>query len=95
MHAVAPVAATVAPTVAPVAATAKTNLLKTVGAAAYIVSFAVVHQFLQQHYARTCLGSFWSAAFSTDHSPVCSLLKKSLEGFQLLPLLPALALRGF
>ena len=69
-------------------------LLKTVGAAAYIVSFAVVHQFLQQHYARTCLGSFWSAAFSTDHSPVCSLLKKSLDGFQLLPLLPALALRG-
>ena len=70
-------------------------ILKTVGAAAYIVSFAVVHQFLQQHYARTCLGSFWSAAFSTDHSPVCSLLKKSLEGFSVLPLLPALALRGF
>lgn len=70
-------------------------ILKTVGAAAYIVSFAVVHQFLQQHYARRCLGSFWSAAFSTDHSPVCALLKKSLEGFSVLPLIPALALRGF
>ena len=70
------------------------TVLKTVGAAAYIVSFAVVHQFLQQHYARRCLGSFWSAAFSTDHSPVCALLKKSLEGFSVLPLIPALALRG-
>ena len=78
----------------PVPATAKATVLKTVGVAAYVVSLAVVHQFLQQHYARTCLGSFWSAAFSTDHSPVCSLLKKGLEGFQLLPLLPALALRG-
>lgn len=75
--------------------TAKATVLKTVGVAAYVVSFAVVHQFLQQHYARNCLGSFWSAAFSADHSPVCGLLKKSLEGFQLLPLLPALALRGF
>lgn len=81
--------------VATVATAAKSKVLKTVGVAAYIVSFAVVHQFLQQHYARTCLGSFWSAAFSADQSPVCGLLKKSLEGFQLLPLLPALALRGF